>query len=349
MYNATKEQYAAFDRQHDYLGSKLKLGQEILWLTKEQCIQCGPGIDEILDIVKDTMIAHGKTEYEMPAKIGIHPYEDVFFHAMPAYVPGDKACGIKWIECYPRNPLEYGLPQTFGLLVLNEILTGYPMAIMDSTWITAKRTPAVTAVTAAALHPHAESFGMFGCGIQGTEHVRFVARALPNLKHIYIYDVREESMDALIAAVKDEVNVPIIKGKSFEEVAKSCEVLGSATKIVRENLACVKREWVGPGQTILPCDLNTFFEDTILLDADKYIVDSITEHELFEEMGYFEKGLPHIYCETGEIIAGLKPGRKCKEELIACSNIGMSVFDVAMGKFIFDRALERNVGQLVEL
>ena len=24
-------------------------------------------------------------EYEMPAKIGIHPLEEAFFHAMPAY------------------------------------------------------------------------------------------------------------------------------------------------------------------------------------------------------------------------------------------------------------------------
>ena len=166
MYNATKEQYAAFDRQHDYLGSKLKLGQEILWLTKEQCIQCGPGIDEILDIVKDTMIAHGKTEYEMPAKIGIHPYEDVFFHAMPAYVPGQTAVGIKWIECFPRNPRQYGLPQTTGVQVMNDIATGVPVAIMDCTWITAMRTPAVTALSAAALKPDTEYFGMFGAGAE---------------------------------------------------------------------------------------------------------------------------------------------------------------------------------------
>ena len=87
MYTATKEQLEAFDREHEFLKEHLELGKEVLWLTKEQCIECGPDKDEVLKLVNETMIAHGRDEYEMPAKIGLHPYEDVFYHAMPAYVP----------------------------------------------------------------------------------------------------------------------------------------------------------------------------------------------------------------------------------------------------------------------
>ena len=63
----------------------------------------------------------------------------------------------------------------------------------------------------------------------------------------------------------------------------------------------------------------------------------------------YPEELPDIYAETGEIIAGLKPGRERKEERIVCSNIGMSVCDVAMAKFIFDSALERNLGTVMKL
>ena len=83
--------------------------------------------------------------------------------------------------------------------------------------------------------------------------------------------------------------------------------------------------------------------------ADKYIVDSIDEHELFASMGYFPEGLPHIVCETGEIIAGLKEGRTSKDEIIVCSNIGISVFDMAVAKLIFDRALENGAGRILPL
>ena len=71
--------------------------------------------------------------------------------------------------------------------------------------------------------------------------------------------------------------------------------------------------------------------------ADKYIVDSIDEHELFDSMGYFPDGLPEIYCETGEVIAGLKKGRESKDQLIVNSNIGIAVADVVMAREIFNR------------
>ena len=351
MYNASKEQYAAFDRQHDYLGSKIKLGKELLWLTKEQCIECGPNIDEILDIVKDTMIAHGKNEYEMPAKIGIHPYEDVFFHAMPAYVPGQTAAGIKWIECFPRNPRQYGLPQTTGVQVMNDIATGVPVAIMDCTWITALRTPAVTALSAAALKPDTEYFGMFGAGVQGKEHLRYIVHTLKNLKKIYLYDIYEDAVKKAIAEVQPEIGVEIVPATDPKEIAEKCETMSSATIILRDPLCVVKDEWISPGQTIIPCDMNTFFDLKTQYKADKYIVDSIEEHQLFADMGYFpqDKGLPKVYAQTGEILAGTKPGRESADELIVCSNIGISVNDIAVGQSILMKALEKGIGTILPL
>jgi len=338
-----------FEKEHEHLKTVLDLGNEVLWLTKDECIQAGPTVEETLDLVKKAMIAHGRNEYEMPAKIGIHPYEDVFFHAMPAYVLSSLACGVKWIECYPRNPKQYNLPQTTGLQIMNDIVTGVPIAIMDCTWLTAMRTPAVTALAAEVLHPNAETFGMFGCGVQGVGHVRFVAKTLKHLKKIYIYDKFPEMMDRLIDQVKDEVHVPIVKASSIEEVVKSCEVLSSATFIIREPMKLAKKEWVSKGQTILPCDLNTFWEPEIALHADKYFVDSIDEHQLFEGMGYFPDGLPQVVGETGEILAGLNEGRTNADELIVCSNIGISTNDIAMGQAIFANAIKNGIGKKLKL
>ncbi len=336
-----------FQQEKERIDGALRLGSELLYLTGAECRENGPSVDETLEIIRQTFVAHGKKEYEMPAKIGIHPHEDVFYHAMPAYVPGQMACGCKWIGCYPRNPKEYQLPQTTSLLVLNELMTGIPMAVMDGAWITAMRTPAVTAVAAELLHPKAESFGMFGCGVQGAGHVRFVSRTLKHLKTIYVYDLHEEAADALIAQLQGEVPARLVKAASPKELMDNCEVVASATIITLENLAVVKEAWVRPGQTIFPCDLNTFWEASIQRNADKYIVDSRDEHELFAKMGYFPEGLPEIFCETGEMVAGLAKGRENAEQVIVCSNIGMSVFDVAMAKRIFDKALHNKSGRVL--
>ena len=233
-------------------------------MTRDQVMAAGLSEEDILELTLAAMVAHGRKEYEMPAKIGVHPFPEVFFHAMPAYVPSRMALGMKWIECYPGNPARFNLPQTTGLLLLNDILSGCPIAVMDSAWITAQRTPAVTVLAAAALHPQAETFGMFGCGVQGVEHVKFAGRTLKKLKTIQVYDVNEAAVDELIAKVQPLVRARIVKGRGFEAVAKECEVLSSATFIVKRPYAFVKRAWVGRGQTILPCDLNTFWDPAIL-------------------------------------------------------------------------------------
>lgn len=348
-YTATDQEVRTFEAAHEEIQKTINLGQEILWLTQEECIKAGPDIDLTLELTKQALVAHGQKKYEMPAKIGIHPFSDVFFHAMPAYVPGNVACGMKWIECFPRNPKQYNLPQTTGLLLLNDIMTGVPIAVMDSAWLTAMRTPAVTALAAGALHGNAKTFGMFGCGVQGVEHVKFIVKTLKQLEKIYIYDVVPERMDQLMQEVKPFVDVEIVKAKDPKEVAEKCEVMSSATIILLEPLSVVKKEWVSKGQTILPCDLNTFWDPAISKEADKYIVDSIHEHELFNGMGYFPDGLPKITCETGEIQAGLEQGRTSSDELIVCSNIGMSVCDVVMGKAILDKAIEMGLGRKLPL
>ena len=335
------------DRQ--WLSSLLDIGRELWYMTQDDVKATGLGDAEILALTLEALVAHGRNEYEMPAKIGLFPSDEVFCHAMPAYVPSRLALGEKWIAGNPSNPVKYRVPQTIGLLLLNDILSGCPLAIMDCAWITAARTPAVTALAAAALHPDAETFGMFGCGVQGTGHVRFVPQTLKKLKTIYIHDVSEAGMDRLIAEVQPGIAPRIVKGRSYEEVAKSCEVLSSATVLLKQPQGCVRREWVGRGQTILPCDLNTFWDPAIAREADKYIVDSREQHELFARVGYFPDGLPTIACETGQVLAGLAPGRDSREQLIVCSNIGMAVADVVVGRAVLDRGLRSGIGRRLPL
>ncbi|MFE5326818.1 ornithine cyclodeaminase family protein [Embleya sp. NPDC056575] len=326
------------------VASRLRIGSELLYLSRQDVEHLHLTRDAILELTRQALVEHGLRRYEMPAKVGVHPYDDVFYHAMPAYLPGPGIVGMKWIECYPGNPRTFDLPQTTGLLVLNDVDSGVPLAVMDSAWLTAMRTPAVTVLAAAALHPDATTFAMFGCGVQGIEHVRYAALAMPRLETVHVYDTNEAAADALIAKLRPDLDLRIVKGESPEAVTKSAQVLSSATVILRQPLAVVKDEWVSAGQTILPCDLNTFWDPRTAHRADKYIVDSIEEHELFASTGYFPDGLPEVAAEIGEVLAGVKPGREHSDEIIVDSNIGMAVCDIAVGHAIMHRALEHGVG-----
>lgn len=241
------------------------------------------------------------------------------------------------------------MPQTTGLLCVNDVETGVPVCVMDSAWLTAMRTPAVTVLMAKLLHPDARRFGMFGAGVQGREHVLFAAHHLTDLEEILVYDRLPEVAHRLVEEIQPGIDIPIRVGESVEQVVKECEVLSSATIVLREPLSIAKDEWVSAGQTILPCDLNTFWAPEISLRADAYVVDSTEEHDLFVEMGYYPGGSPRITAETGAVLAGLAPGRTNSDQLIVNSNIGMAVVDIAVASAIHEAAVAASVGVVLDL
>lgn len=324
-------------------------GRKLLYLSKADVEGLNISRDAVLGKVREVLVEHGHKRCEMPAKIGVHPYEDVFFHAMPAHLTALNLVGVKWIAGNPRNPREFGLPQTNGLLCLNDVETGVPVAMMDSSWITAVRTPAVTVLMAENLHPDATRFGMFGTGVQGRAHVLFASHHLKNLQEIVIFGRRPEMAQRLVAELAGQVATPIRVGSSTEQVIKECEVLSSATVVVRQPQSIAKDGWVSAGQTIIPCDLNTFWDPAISLRADAYITDSSEGHDQFVAMGYYPDGSPDITAEVGEVLGGLKPGRTSAEQLIVNSNLGMAVCDIAVASVVYEAALASGAGVTLPL
>ena len=104
---------------------------------------------------------------ELPPKPGIHPREDAFIHAMPAYLADSDVASIKWVGGYPANK-ERGLPYISGLIVVNDAETGFPLAVMDAAEITAARTAAASGVCIRHWAPEGWSrAAIVGCGEQG--------------------------------------------------------------------------------------------------------------------------------------------------------------------------------------
>ncbi len=325
---------------------KLKIGQEILYLSEQDCKDTGTTAEEIIQATEEAMMAYSQKKVEMPAKIGLHPMPDSLMHAMPAYLPGLYACGIKWGSNFPTNKQNFpDITPTNCQIIYNDALSGLAMALIDATWITEVRTPATALVSIKyAADKNAKTFGMIGCGIQGKANVKMIQHVLPNLETIYIYDIYEQSMDALIAACQDQVKAKIVKCPEVEELVRKSEVITTATPISHSPAPFVKNEWVQDGQTIVCLDCHSVFEVAVYKRASKYYCDSIEQHKLLEGYGYYPQGLPKITGETGALAASLVPGRENKNELMIFNNVGMAVEDMACAKMIFERALEKGIG-----
>jgi ornithine cyclodeaminase/alanine dehydrogenase-like protein (mu-crystallin family) len=325
-------------------------GKEILYLTQNNVAEVGITNREMIDLVRFALTEHGKKKYEMPAKIGLHPQKDTLMHAMPAWVPKANACGIKWAECFPDNH-KFNLPQTSGLMILNCPQTGWPLAILDAIWITAKRTPAVSSLACEFLARKDTCVaGMIGAGVQGYEHVQMLPESLPNLKQIKITDRFPESVNRLIEQLQSQMpHIELLACDSIEEVVRGSLVVVSATAILSKPAPQIRDEWIEPGAFIAPVDFDSLWEWSTFSRADKFLVDSQEEMDYFMTVGYLPHGLPKLHGEIGQVVAGLIPGRESDDELIIDMNIGMGVEDMVVGREIFERATKAKLGTVMPL
>jgi ornithine cyclodeaminase/alanine dehydrogenase-like protein (mu-crystallin family) len=326
-------------------------GKEILYLTQQDVVNVGLTKKDLIELVRIALTEHGNKRCEMPAKIGIHPLKDTLMHAMPAWVPARKACGIKWAECFPDNYEKYNLPQTSGLMVLNCPETGWPLCILDAIWVTAKRTPAVTALACESLaRKDTEVVGIAGAGVQGREHVQVMPEVLPKLKKIKIFDKFPEVTKRLIADLQTEVpKIELVEAKNLEEAVRGSQVVVTATAILAKPNPQIRNQWVEPGAFLAPVDFDSLWEWETFSRADKFLVDSLDEMKYFMTVGYLPHGLPKLHGEIGEVVAGLKAGRERDDELIIDMNIGMGVEDVVVGRELFSRAAEKDIGTIIPL
>ena len=119
-----------------------------LVLGEKEIAGVAPSLTEIIDIVEETLRMEARGKAEVPTKVGVHPdYPHSFLHAMPAWVKGAQALGMKWVSYYPGNS-QRQLPDSTALIILNDPENGLPVAIMAGMRITYARTAACAAVAA---------------------------------------------------------------------------------------------------------------------------------------------------------------------------------------------------------
>lgn len=76
---------------------------------------------------------------------------------------------------------------------------------------------------------------------------------------------------------------------------------------------------------------------------DKLVVDDWAQYRTIGDILY--KSLPEKpFAETGEIVAGLRPGRENRKERIVNFNKGLAIHDILMASIILKKAKEKGLG-----
>ncbi|EMA53080.1 ornithine cyclodeaminase family protein, partial [Halococcus thailandensis] len=197
-------------------------------LLDREGVDANARMDEVIDAVGDAFAAYERGDALMPAKsyIELDRYNGDF-RSMPAYMDAGEwdAAGIKWVNVHPDNPEKFDLPTVIGTMIYSDPETAVPLAIMDGTELTMKRTGAAAAVATDRLAiPEARSMGLVGAGVQSYMQLEAIAEIRP-IEEVVVSDLDSDAVDAFVDTFSDRFDV---RAGSIAEAA-ACDVLSTVT------------------------------------------------------------------------------------------------------------------------
>ena len=324
------------------------MNHEILFLSRANIESSHFTMREVISAVEQAFREKGEGRAEVPPKPGIHPAPDAFIHAMPAYLPGLHAAGIKWVSGYPEN-YKRNLPYISGLVVLNEPETGVPIAILDGAWITAKRTGAATAVAAKHLaRKESKNVGILGLGVQGRSNLEALAEVLPNLQVVKAYDTSARNQERYVEEMASKTELNIQSARTPREAVVDSDIIVTAGPILKDPKPTIEKEWLKDGVFACPVDFDSYWKPPAMHSMNKFLTDDTEQLLYYKSLGYF-KDIPSTYANLEDIVLGRKPARENDREMIMSMNLGLAIEDIAVAARLVERAKGLGSGEWLHL
>ncbi|ELY65867.1 alanine dehydrogenase [Natrinema versiforme] len=301
----------------------------------------------VIDAVEQAFGAFERGTTQMPAKSYIDlPQYNGDFRSMPAYLDtGDwDAAGLKWVNVHPDNPADHGLPTVLGTMIYSDPETAFPLAIMDGTTLTMKRTGAAAAVATDYLAVEdASSLGLVGAGVQSYTQLEAISEVRP-IEEVVVSDPDDERVERFVETYEDRFDV---RGGSISE-AGHCDVLSTVTPVEDP---IVGLEDVGDQTHINAIGADAEGKHELsdeLLGAARIVID---DHEQCTHSG--EINVPYgegvltdadIHGEIGELVVGAKAGRTAETGVTVFDSTGLAIQDVAAARVVYENARETDSG-----
>jgi alanine dehydrogenase len=305
-------------------------------------------LKECIDAVEKVFRLLGDGQIPAPGILGVKAAKGGL-HVKASFLPGDKNYIVAKLNTnFPDNKAQYGLPTIQGLILLADGENGYPLAVLDSTDITIKRTAAASAVAAKYLaRPNSSVGTICGCGQQGRAHVRAL-QALLSLEKIYAFDLSERAAEDLGTELAKELDTEIVAVRDLRRAIKESDICVTCTP---SRQFFVRKEDVSPGAFIaaVGADNNDKQEiDPALMASCKIVVDSLEQCRTIGDLHHaISAGVmrpENVHAELAKIVAGQKPGRTSQDEIIVFDSTGVAIEDAAAAVTVFEKARTASIG-----
>ncbi|MBD3557350.1 2,3-diaminopropionate biosynthesis protein SbnB [Planktothrix sp. FACHB-1355] len=307
---------------------------------------------EIIEAVAEAYKCHGRNEDFLPHSIFLRfpDSEKNRIIGLPAYLGGSfQKSGMKWIASYPGNH-EKGLDRASASIILNSVETGIPIALFEGSVISAKRTAASAALTAAQVvtDQQIEKLSQIGCGLINFETLRFLRHVFGAIRQVFVYDIQpenaliykrkcEKSFDGLEVVILDDVP------SAFRDFSLVC----LATTAVKPHIS--DPSLLKKGSTILHTSLRDFTPQVIFSSVNIVDdIDHVSRAQTSIHLARQQNGQHNFIRGTlPQILLGEIEGRENEEEVIISSPFGLGILDIAVSDLIYKLVSNKSKGTVI--
>jgi len=271
------------------------------------------------------------------------------FNLLRATVWPLNVAGVKVIGDYVENHA-VGLPSELALVTLYDPRTGVPVAIVDGTEITERRTGALTALGAREL-ARPGSRVLAHLGSRGTAYANVtMLDALFDFAEIRVTSRREESRRVFGEQLEAALAKPVRVTETIEEAVTGADIVVEATRLARPE-PILRTDWLTTCSLLIPYGTMSTLELDVLDAFDKVVVDDWGQCGNDDAFGALRPqvraGLltaETLHSELGEIVAGKVPGRDSDAERIVFWHRGLATTDVSVAWRAVERARAEAIG-----
>ncbi len=317
----------------------------MLYVSKNEAQQVPLDWDVLLDTIEKAteVIAAGQnSEPEHPFVDFPDPANRII--ALPSYVGGDiDISGIKWIASFPDN-INHGLPRANSVTILNSTENGVPFAIFNSTLLSIVRTSSVTGTVLRKFFRFRNeklNVGIIGFGPIGQMHYRMLTEGFSQyINQVKIFDIREIDYPF-------DGSIPTNFVGTWQEAYEDADVFINATVTKERYVEGQPKE----GALLADISLRDYkvsifdhVKDGIIVDDWDQVCRKNTDIEWFHK----EKGLQRDQVYTIADTIHDKVFGKVDAKNFFFSPFGTAAYDMAIGKYYYDKVNELGLGTRLE-
>ena len=302
------------------------------------------------------LYTEGQTNIPLRANISVPEHSGNSLY-MYGYVAPADALGVKLVSVYPKN-VEKGIPSVPAIMVLVNSETGEVCSLMNGTYLTALRTGAVAgAATDVLAREDSKIFALIGTGGQAETQLEAVL-AVRDIELVKVYSRNRERREAFVAKMNDlyaeKYGANIVAAESSDEAVADADIISACTtanEAVFDADKIKKNAHINGVGSYTP-DMAEIPEGVITSAAGIYVD---TAEGVLAEAGELinpiKKGLvqEESCIELGAVLAGKAEGRKSYDDMTFFDSVGCAVLDLVTAQRIYEKAVAKGMGQIIEL